>query len=536
LLFFVTQVNVDLLLIDFTIIVFGLVAFVYFFVLPGLPWILTSNPFGVSLNPRVLLFILMYASVGNYIGLLIGMLVGLPIIGLICPLFLVLASILFSLFRNIQSLPKEPSIKLEMKKPEFVFLRNSIVLVGIVVFLSSLAIRFIMFNTNVVEYSDVLDYHQQIEAIASNDFLSNSYFASRAPLYAMFAYLFEFFIPTPLASLKIVSFMFGFLLLIPAYSIIQSLLVKRGTSNAKVLTLSLLLIYPWTMTMASVGLQDILLTFYVMSFVALILRTDDVDILAAAGAGALAFLSRYSLGILGPIGFIYLIVRDRREGLLRSISFGFIWSIIAGSWIVRNVLVAGVPFSTVDEGLFNLDQFIPGLINIAKFIAMDRHGMNTLALWIPIAIGFLMLLRSETGRQKIRQFFTLDYLFIYLIIIGQVITIATFRSQQYRFLLSAIWLIPIVYIICLERFEIPGKRLLVAGWVLFSLSHVFNLNRVYWVFDQGRLPLGRYPGPSSLISSVFPSVSNGLILSVAILVSVILFIAMRTILQSDQRN
>jgi hypothetical protein len=427
-------------------------------------------------------------------------------------------------FRGLQNFPVEPILKFELKKPDLTFLRNSIVLIGLVVFLTSLAIRFIMFNANVVEYSDVLDYHQQIEAIAANDFLGNSDFASRAPLYAMYSYLFSFFIPTPLASLKIVSFMFGFLLLIPAYSIIQTLLLRRGTSNAKLLTLSLLLIYPWTMMMASVALQDILLTFYVMTFVALILRKDDIDIYAAAGAGALAFLSRYSLGILGPIGFLYLTIRDRREGLLRSFSFGFIWASISGSWIVRNLLVAGVPFSTTDEGLFSIDQFIPGLINIAKFLTMDRHGINTLTLWIPIGIVFLLLLRSESGRHNIKQFFTLDYLFIYLIILGQIITIASFKSQQYRFLLSAIWIIPIFYIMFLERFNIPGKIMLVGGWILFSLSYVFYLNRIYWVFDQGRLPLGRYPGPSSLIDPMMPTLLNSTILLLSILIMGILFV------------
>ena len=92
-LFFATQVNIDSLLIDFTIIAFGLIAFLYYFILPGLPWLLTSNPFGVTFNPRVLLFISMYSSVGNYVGLLIGMLVGIPTIGLVSPLILVLLSI-----------------------------------------------------------------------------------------------------------------------------------------------------------------------------------------------------------------------------------------------------------------------------------------------------------------------------------------------------------------------------------------------------------------------------------------------------------
>jgi len=111
LLFFVTQVNIDSLLIDFTVILFGLVAFLYYFILPGLPWLLTRNPFGISLNPRVLLIVSMYSGVGNYIGLLIGMLIGIPIFGLISPLILVLFSIVFNLVRGIQSLPKETPIQ-----------------------------------------------------------------------------------------------------------------------------------------------------------------------------------------------------------------------------------------------------------------------------------------------------------------------------------------------------------------------------------------------------------------------------------------
>jgi len=384
-----------------------------------------------------------------------------------------------------------------------------------------------MFNANVVEYSDVLDYHQQIESIAINDFLDNPNFAARAPLYAMFAYLFGFFTPTPLASLKIVSFMFGFLLLIPASSIVVSLLKKKVSTNAMTLTLVLLLLYPWTMMMASVALQDILLTFYVMSFVALILRNDNIDIIGAACAGSLAFLTRYSLGILGPLGFIFLIIRDRREGLKRSLTFGFIWFTISGSWIVRNLIVAGVPFSTVDEGLFDISQVGPGLINIIKELTMDRHGMNTLALWIPIVIGLLFLLKSDTGRSKIKQFLTRDYLFIYLILIGQIVTIAIFKSQQYRFILSVIWFIPIIYIVLLEKLKLPAKHILVFGWILFSISHTLHLNRIYWVFDQGRLPVGGYPGPISVISPIMPTISNLWNFSIGIFIISFLIILMK---------
>ncbi|TFH05183.1 MAG: hypothetical protein E4H14_13265 [Candidatus Thorarchaeota archaeon] len=54
-LFLVEQIQTDTLLIDFTVIIFGIVGFLYFFILPGLPYLLASEISLVSLEPKDIL-------------------------------------------------------------------------------------------------------------------------------------------------------------------------------------------------------------------------------------------------------------------------------------------------------------------------------------------------------------------------------------------------------------------------------------------------------------------------------------------------
>ncbi|TFH05182.1 MAG: hypothetical protein E4H14_13260, partial [Candidatus Thorarchaeota archaeon] len=307
-----------------------------------------------------------------------------------------------------------------------------IAIVGMIVIVFSLVMRYILFNSNIVEFSDVLDYHHQIESISSSDFLLNPGFAARAPLYAMYGYLFTFFTPTILTSLKVVSFMYSLLLFAPAYSIVRSLTRNKDSPFIKFAFPVIFAIYPWTMIMASVALQDILLTFYVMSFVALILIQEQKGTLAASVAAGLAFLCRYSAGVLGPLGFVFLLIRNRKEGLRNSFEFLVIWAVIAGSWILRNLVIVGVPFSTTDEGLFSLSYLIPGLVNVMSELGLDRHAMNSVVLWIPIILMGLYYLQTAAGREKIKVYLTVDYLFIYLVLLGQIGTVVLFFSQQYR--------------------------------------------------------------------------------------------------------
>ncbi len=536
--FFFSQILIQYILADFVTLLFGFIGFLFYFILPGLAYLLTLNPFGIAITPKRLLVVLLYSSTGNYFGLLLGMLIHIPVLGLITPLFLFCLMWIGTSVLNLIELPKEPTVIFKLVKPRINKKLGLFALVGILVVSLSIIIRVIMFNVNVIEYSDVLDYHHQIVSISINDFLQNPYFAARAPLYAMYAYLFGFFIPTPLAILKIISFMFSFLLLIPAYSIVSSLRKNSNSASTHQYVLILLLIYPWTMMMASVALQDILLTFYVMVFIALILKEDKVLTIASSFAAGLAFLCRYSLGILGPLGLIYIIYRDRKEGIKSSILFVVFWTITVGSWIIRNLFVAGVPFSTTDEGMFDISHFIPGLINLAKELSLYRIGMNSLALWIPVVIIGLLFIRSISGRNKIRQFFTRDYIFIYLIMILQILTIATFRSQQYRFLLSVIWFIPIIWVLVVESFEIPGKRLLTLGWILFSISHAFHLNRIYWVFDESRLPEGRYPFDYRVIETIMPTITNwnNVVLTLCVGCILIILLKIASPLQSKISN
>jgi len=526
-IFFFSEIQIQFILADFATLFFGFIGFLYYFILPGLAYLLTLNPFGLALTTKRLILILMYSSTGNYFGLLFGMFIQAPVLGLILPLFLFFLMFIGVSVLNLIEQPKKPIVIFKIAKPHVSKKLGLFSLLGILVISLSIIIRLIMFNANVIEYSDVLDYDHQIVSIAINDFLQNPNFAARAPLYAMYAYLFGLFVPTPLASLKVISFMFSFLLLIPAYSIVSSLRKNQDSTVTHQYVLILLLIYPWTMLMASVALQDTLLTFYVMAFIALILKEGKVLTIASSFAAGLAFLCRYSLGILGPLGFVYIIYRNRKEGIKSSILFIVFWAISAGSWIIRNMLVAGVPFSTTDEGMFDISHFIPGLINIAKEIGLDRIGMNSLAFWIPVVIIGLLFIRSTSGRNKIKQFFSRDYIFIYLIMILQILTIATFRTQQYRFLLSVIWFIPLIWVLVIEGFEIPGKRLLTLGWILFSISHAFNLNRIYWVFDQSRLPEGRYPFDYNVIQTIMPTITNWINVVLAIGVACMLTILLK---------
>jgi len=534
--FFFAQIQYQFLFADLVSLLLGFIGVLYYFIFPGIVYILTLNPLGLQINPKRLIMVLVYSSTGNYFILLFGMIINVPILGLIAPLILFCIMLFAVYILNLIEAPIEPTQILQLSRSGIRKIGNPLWIASILVVGFSIIIRMIMFNANVIEFSDVVDYDLQITSISANDFLLNPYFSARAPLYAMFAYLFSFFVPTYLTSLKITSFMFSFLLLIPAYSIINSLQEGRGNEKTHITVITLLSVYPWIMLMASVALQDILLVFYVMTFLALILHQDrKMKILSAIPAG-FAFLCRYSLGILGPMGFLYIIFRTQKEKIKTSVLFGLSWCIILVSWIIRNIVVAGVLFSTTDEGLFDASHFIPGLVNIAKELVLDRIGMNTLVLWIPIGIVGLLFLRTRDGRKIIKQFLTIDYIFIFLIIIGQLLVIASFRTQQYRFLLSAIWLIPIFWVILSERFRIPASLLLSLGWVIFSIGQAFHLNRIYWVFDMGRLPAGRYENFHRVIETTMPTISNWTNIAIAMIAMTVLVLFLRMAFQNYSRS
>jgi hypothetical protein len=537
--FFVQQIVAYSVGGDILVILSGSIGFIYFFMFPGLPFFINLENFEVSHDPKDFLIAAMYSGAGNYAILLFGMLVGLPLIGFAGPLILLCIIICTrGIFHDIKtSITPSSTNRISLKNFTKMFGLATLTIVG--VFLVSIIIRFIIFNTNWVEYSDILVYHQQIVSIGSNNYLLNTRFTARAPLFTMFSYLFCFFTPSPLSSMKTVSFMFALVLMVPAISIVTTLTKNNKTKFLNHVFPILFLVYPWIMMMASVPLQDILLTFYVMSFVSLILLRGRKECVAAAIAAGLAFLCRYSLGILGPLGFIFLIYRDRKDGIKNSLTFLFIWAIITGSWIIRNLVVAGVPLSTTDEGLFNIASFVPGLINIIKEFGMDRHGMNTISLWIPIVLIAVIFVRSEEGREKIKSFLTRDYIFIYLVILAQIVTLSSFYSQQHRFMLSIIWFFPLIWVILADSFDVPGKYFLSLGWIIFSLAHTFNLTRIFWVFSQGRLPI-EFGGPAMVIYPLPPSIVNlgAVTVSLAIIVGfcIILAIMINPMLVKDSQE
>ena len=90
-------------------------------------------------------------------------------------------------------------------------------------------------------------------------------------------------------------------------------------------------------------------------------------------------------------------------------------------------------------------------------------------------------------------------------------------------MLSIIWFIPIIWVLLMDSFELPGKNLLTAGWIVFSIAHSLNISRIYWVFYLGRAPSAS--GPYEVIPSAFPTLINlgvflislGLIIVVALL-------------------
>ncbi|MHA2312971.1 MAG: hypothetical protein ACXADF_15895 [Candidatus Thorarchaeota archaeon] len=507
-LFFIDQIRIDSILIDLNVILFGAIGFAYYFILPGLPLLIRSGGRWLSWDHKDILVATMYSGIGNYGVLLLAMAVGLPSLGVPAPLFLFVAALGVRILMDRHGYLRLAIEPMPFKWPQFRTYSSYAMIAGVILVVFSLIIRFSIFNSNVVEFSDVLVYHQQIISISFNDYLMNPNFTARAPLYTMFSYQFSYFTPTPLASLKAISFMYSLLLFVPAFSIMQTLSKNRNSVFIRIGFPVLFAIYPWNMMMASVALQDILLTFYVMSFVALILISEQKTVIAAGIAAGLSFLCRYSLGILGPLGFLYLAVRDRRTRVGTTFAYGFLWSAIAGTWIFRNLAVAGVPFSTTDEGLFSLSNFVPGIINIVKEFGMDRHGMNSATLWFTIIIGVLYLFRKNQDRSKIRAFFSLDYIFIYIILFGQIITLSFFFSQQYRFMLSIIWFFPVLWILLMDTFDMPGKHLMLSGWIFFSITHSMNIVRNYWVFYLGRLPVGSSSGPFIVVPAIMPTLAN----------------------------
>lgn len=518
-IFFIQQVYIDSVLYDILVILSGIIGFFYFFIFPGLPFLVSFEDLSISRNPRDFLLATTFSGIGNYAILLVGILVGIPSIGIMSPLILLCVALSVREIFSNSKIVIGPSETFHLSLRDLKKHLNSAFFLIFGFFLVSLVIRFVIFNSNIVEYSDVLMYHQQIVAISCNDYLFNTSFTARAPLFTAYSYLFSFFTPSPLAAMKTVSFTFSLVLIIPAISIVTTLTKSSSSSFIYRIFPILFIIYPWTTMMASVALQDILLTFYVMSFVALILSEGNKENTASAIAAGLAFLCRYSLGILGLLGFIFLIYRNRREGIKEYLAFLIIWATIVGSWIIRNLVVAGVLLSTTDEGLFSLTNLIPGLTNIIKEFGMDRHGMNSVALWIPIVVILVGYISSENGRKRIRPFLSSEYIFIYLMIIAQIVALSLFASQQYRFMLSIIWFFPIMWVILIDSFDVPGKYLLVVGWILFSFAHIFHLTRIYWVFSEGRLPIN-FGGPTMVIDALPLSITNlgAIILSLLLII------------------
>jgi hypothetical protein len=516
--YFIDQIQLESFFIDIVVILFGGIGFVYYFILPGLPLLLLVDGQVLSSDYKRILMITVYSSVGNFAILLSGLLIGYPIIGAIAPLVLFMTSLVFRILNDAKESKEELRQMGRIRWPHIRKKPSISAVAGIILISISLIIRLIIFNSNVVEYSDVIVYHNQIISISINDYLLNSEFTARAPLYTMFSYQMSFFTPTQLSGLKTVSFMFSILLLVPAISIMKTLSNNKNSVLVNIGFPVIFAIYPWNLMMASVALQDILLTYYIISFFALILLDERSTIIAAGITAGLAFLCRYSLGLLGPIGILYLAFRNHREGLRDTIGFSFLWAATVGTWILRNFLVAGVPFSTTDEGLFSLSNFIPGIINIVKQFSADRHGMNSATFWIPIIVGLLLVSARESNFERIKRFFSLDYLFIYITLLGQMVVLAFFHSQQYRFMLSIIWFFPILWVLLMESFDIPGKNLMLLGWIFFSITHSINIFRNYWVFHMGRLPVASNLDLYNIMPAIMPAVGNAEMAIIALLV------------------
>lgn len=507
--FFFQQIRYYSVLMDFMTIVSGVIGFLYFFILPGLPIMLKPNTPWISKNPMTFLVVVIFSAMGNYAILLAGMLSDVPSIGIVSPLFLFLIFLLLKVFfSDKMRFPDDNECMGGSARP-FVKATAITRLSLFLVIALSLFIRFVIFNSNVVEYSDVIVYHTQIVSMSLNNYIFNPSFSARGPLYPLFGFLFTFFTPSPLASMKTISFIFSLALYVPSYCLIVRLAEKRNGSFVVYAFTVLFFIFPWSVMLSAIALQDILLTFFVVSFFALISNDGGAKFTySAAIAAGLAFLCRYSLGILGPLGFLYLVVRFGTTRAKSAILYGSIWAGIVGSWIVRNFVVAGTLLSTTDEALFHMTNLLPGIIEITKKLGMDRHGINSPTFWIPVIAIVLYSLIIGAERDRIRQFISLDYILIYSATAAQIFTLSLFVSRQTRFLLSIAWFIPIIWVILADSYELPGRFILIGSWIVFGVFHIFNIVRNYWVFYLGRLPIGDFTGPTLIVEATWPSISN----------------------------
>ncbi|MFW9920850.1 MAG: hypothetical protein ACFFED_14720 [Candidatus Thorarchaeota archaeon] len=520
-LYIISRIKFESLATSFYNIIMGLLSFIFFLVVPGLPFFMKCIDGNIKNLEISLIFCIVYASVGMYFWILFLMIINASVLTPFGP-FLLLSLALH--LPSIGTKPKKRSendevqtqgifgVKIKPQIGAFLF-----------VFLLIVLFRVLLYSIYVVEFSDGLIYDFHINAIANNSYLRDPEFARRAPLYSIIAYQFSWFLPTAIDALKCVSFVFSLAIIFPAISIMKTLSGKEKIDTGTYILLVLILFtYSWINLLSVVNLQDVLLSFYTISFIAIMLTKEAFSEILGGACGALAFLSRYSLGVLAPIGFLFILVHKENHRIRIGLRFIITWSLIAISWILRNLLVAGVLLSITDEARLSLNHLYNGLTNsIAHLLMNDIYGVNMLIVWIPAAIMLVLSFFRRQGRKHLAPFYSREYAFIFLVMVSQIFVISLFESYQSRFLLSVIWIIPIFWIHLNTKLNVQGIGILALGWIVFNMLHCINIFRVYWLFTEGVLPPGDWTWDYQISEAMMPTELNvvmGLISLISLLV------------------
>jgi hypothetical protein len=511
---------------------FGIAGFFYIFFLPGLPLLRNMNTNDLYDVAKYMTIATTYSGIGCYVSMYILMALGASIIFPIVPGILILPALLFSQRIKGSLVLETPVVKVASDSSQHN--RWIIIVLLALVTIVALFIRQVVFSSFVVEYSDGLEYHQMIDDILRNDYLFNEADVNWAPLYPLFGSLLSLFTSSPLVALKSLSFCFSFLLIAPSILLVDSFVKEPGMkSRATLLTVFLLLTYPWFNIMAGVNLQDIIAVYFTAASVAL-LFSSKVPIEFSASAAGLAFLTRYTLGVIGPISFLFLLGFGRSR-LRDAFRYAIIWSILIGSWVVRNFLVGGVLLSSGDEGRFSLEYLQGGIISLAGRIALDIQTMNPGVLWLPLGFLVIVIFLTASKRGLLRAtLLSREMILIWAIIIIQGIILSLFESHQERFMLTIFYFLPIIWCSLATKWELKFSNALVFGWALWGTCFSIVLNYTYWYVANGRLPVGDVTYSYHIVEATFPSISSIAFTTVALTVSLLAILSMELLGQRSK--
>jgi hypothetical protein len=513
---------------------FGIAGFFYIFFLPGLPLLRNMNTNDLYDVAKYMTIATTYSGIGCYVSMYILMALGASIIFPIVPGILILPALLFSQRIKGSLVLETPVVKVASDSSQHN--RWIIIVLLALVTIVALFIRQVVFSSFVVEYSDGLEYHQMMNDILRNNYLLNETDVNWAPLYPLFGSLLSLFTSSPLVALKSLSFCFSFLLIAPSILLVDSLIKEPGMkSKASLLTVFLLLTYPWFNIMAGVNLQDIAAVYFTAASVAL-LFSKKVPIEFSASAAGLAFLTRYSLGVIGPISFLFLLGFGRSR-FREAFRYAIVWSTIIGSWIVRNFLVGGVLLSSGDEGRFSLDYFQGGIISLAGRIALDIQTMNPGAIWLPLGLLVIIMFLTVSKRGLLKAtLLSKEMILIWAILIIQGIILSLFESHQERFMLTLFYFLPIIWCSLAIKWELKLSNALAFGWAMWGTCFSIVLNHTYWYVAHGRLPVGDVTYSYQIVEASFPSISNIAFTAVALIVSLLVILSIKLLGQGSKNS